>query len=175
MADDCKEDRDKETKVSEFDSISGAATSKEETETSRTPSSYTLSRSLGPTGVLNHHHYPTPLTTAGPCLPHLLHVTAEDIDAASLIDAETCPESYLTESTSDSHSLKSSPRPEWMEPTASPASDRLEFGDQRGQAGPSARRSRPSSHGATSLPQSQHRETQIPRAKSDSARSAESR
>lgn len=179
-ADECEDDGGERTKVSEFDSISATATTKEETETSRTPSSYTLSLSLGHTGVADRHHHcrasdPAPPAATGPCFPHLLHLTAEDIDAASLIEAETCPESYLTESTSDTHSLKSSPRSGWTEPTAASPSDRPELGKPQGPTRPSARRSRPSSHGATSLPQSLRQETQIPRAKSDSARSAESR
>lgn len=178
--DERKEDGGEKTKMSEFDSIIATATTKEEAETRHTPSSYTLSLSLGLTGVSDHHHHhcqeshPAPPATAGPCFPHLLHLTAEDIDAASLIEAETCPE-YFTESTSDTHSLKSSPRSEWTEPPAAPPSDRLELAELSEPTRLSARRSRPSSHGATSLPQSLHQETHITRAKSDSARSAESR
>lgn len=173
-----EEDGDKDTKGSEFDSVLAAAASKKESEKSRTPSSYTLSLSLRSTGVSDHHcqtSHSTPSFTADPCLPHLLHVTAEDIDAASLIEAETCPESYLTESTSETFSLKSSPRPEWTDGPAAPPSDCLELGDKQGAAHPSLRMSRPTSHGTTSLPQFQHKETHLPRAKSDSARSAESR
>lgn len=177
--DECEVGGGEKTKVSEFDSIGANATTKEETDTSRKPSSYTLSLSLEPTGVSDHHHcqesHPVPPPTTDLCFPHLLHLTAEDIDAVSLIEAETCPESYLTESTSDSHSLKSSPRSERTEPPAAPPSDRLELGELRVPTRPSARRSRPSSHGATSLPQSPHQEAQIHRAKSDPARSADSR
>lgn len=178
-AGECEEDGGEKTKVSEFDSISATATAKEETETHRTPSSYALPPTLGPTGVSDHHcqaSHPAPPPTTDLCFPHLLHLTAEDIETASLIEAETLPEAYLTESTSDTHSLKSSPRSEWAEPPAPPPSDdRLELGELWAPTRPSARRSRPSSHGATSLPQSLQQETQIPRAKSDSARSAESR
>lgn len=176
--DECKEDGGEKTKVREFDSISATATTK---ETRHTPSSFTLPLSLGPTGVLDHHlhhcqeSHPAPPATTGPCFPDLLRLTTEDLDAVSLIEAETCPE-YLTESTSETQSLKSSPRSEWTDPPAAALPlDRLELVQLQEPTRPLLRRSRPSSHGAISLPQSLHREKQIPRAKSDSARPAESR
>lgn len=179
--------------------LSENSMTKEETEMlSPTPCSSSFPLSFGPAGV-SKHHCPTsqPASAARDSfLPHLLHLTAEEIAATSLIEAETCPELYLTESLSDTHSspasLKSSPRSVEIKPGAPPSSSKgplngsHELDQHQKQPPPSANRTKQPSHEAPLSPQSLQlkskfqttfpaRGTEIPRARSDSARVDESR
>lgn len=180
-------------------SLSENSMAKEETQMmSPTPCSSSFPLSFGPAGI-PRHHCPTsqPASPARESfLPHLLHLTAEEIAATSLIEAETCPELYLTESLSDAHSspasLKSSPRSVEIKPRAPPSSSEgpsnrsHELDQLQKEPPPSANRTKQPSHEAPLSPQSLQRKskfqttfpargTEIPRARSDSARVDESR
>lgn len=168
---------------------------KEETEMmSPTPCSSSF-----PLSFVSKHHWPTSQPASPPrdsFLPHRLHLTAEEIAATSLIEAETCPEFYLTESLSDMHSspasLKSSPRSMEIKPGEPPSSSKgplnesPELDQLQKQPPPSMNRTKQPSHEALLSPQSLQlkskfqttfpaRGMEIPRARSDSARVDESR